>query len=147
MPLSLDAAEFRLAYLELKFAGDGLDKDLREGVKAAGQEAVDAVKAAASWSHKIPPATKLKISFAARGAGVTVMTNAKQAPNARPINHGGRGGTFRHPVFPNPEETREKWNWAPQAAVPFFTAAAKAGDLTPQIQKVLDDVAFHAGFK
>jgi hypothetical protein len=139
--MGLDAAEFRAAYLELKFAGDGLERDLREGVKAAGQEALDAVRAEASWSTRIPAATRLKISFAARGAGVSVVTDARMAPEARPINHGGNSGVFRHPVY------GDRTTWVEQAANPFFQAAERAGDITPQVQKVLDHVAFHAGFK
>jgi hypothetical protein len=139
--MPLDAHEFRQAYLELKFAGDGLEKDLREGIKWAGQGAVEAVKAESSFSRKIPPATRLKISFAARGAGISVVVNAAQAPNARPINHGGRGGVFRHPVFGHRDR------WVDQAAHPFINAAANAPSIEEGLRQVLDHVAFHAGFK
>jgi hypothetical protein len=137
--MPLDVTEFRMAYLELKFAGEGLDKDLREGIRWAGQGAVEAVKGAASWSHKIPPATRLKTSFAARGAGISVVVNAAQAPNARPIEHGGRGGTFRHPVWGNRDV------WVNQAARPFLKAAAEAPSIEEGMQQVLDHVMWHAG--
>jgi hypothetical protein len=139
--ISIDVAEFRMAYLELKFAGEGLDKDMREGVKAAGQGAVDAVRREAAWSSRIPAATRLKISFGARSAGVTVVTDARRAPEARPLNHGEKPGTFRHPVYGHRDR------WVAQPARPFFQAAGEAPEISEQIRAVLDHVAFHAGFK
>jgi hypothetical protein len=134
--MPVDTSDFRAAFLELKAAGDGLHIELRRGVKAAGRGALDAVKEAASWSSKIPPATRLKVSFAAKSAGVSVVVNARQAPNARPINHGGKDGVFKHPVWGHRDR-----RWATQRAHPFINAAGKTPEIDKQIQEVLNRVA------
>jgi hypothetical protein len=138
--MPLDAAEFRLLYYELKFAGDNLHVDLREGLRWAGQGALDAVRDAASFSHKIPAATRVRVSFGSRNAGVRVVTSAAQAPNARPINHHNELGRFKHPVFGHRDRL------VSQTAIPFYLAAGRAPAIDKQVQEVLDHVTFHAGF-
>jgi hypothetical protein len=137
----IDVSEIRAAYLELRFAGDGLHLDLREGLKAAGQDMVDAVRRETAWSTRIPMATSVAVSFAARSTGVTVRVDARRAPEARPINHGGQGGTFWHPVYGN------RKNWVSQPARPFSNNIERTPGIEQKVQAVLDHVAFHAGFR
>jgi hypothetical protein len=141
----VDMSEIRAAYFELRIAGDGLHLELKDGLRHAGEGAAQAVRAAAAWSTRIPAATSVQVSFAAKSGGVRVKVDASRAPEARPINHGGQGGEFRHPVWGH--GPRNKWHWAPQAARPFFNAAGTAPAITAEAQSVLDHVAFLAGFK
>jgi hypothetical protein len=52
-----------------------------------------------------------------------LIVDAKSAPEARPLEHGGSGGEFRHPVFGGGNKTRDQWTWVEQPARPFFYAA------------------------
>ena len=139
-------------------------KRLRDGIKRAGADLVTAVQAEASWSSRIPAATRLKVSFGARSAGVTVSVDAKKAPHARPLEMGNknvpdmpnmarrprlaRDRALRHPIFPDPSKTRDEWVWIDQPTRPFFFKAETA--ISPlmyaRMKKVLDEVADDLGF-
>lgn len=98
-----------------------LRKELRMRLKATAQEPLAAVRAStATWSTRIPKATKISIKFGVRTAGVTLRVSRKQAPHARPINHGDTDGVFRHPIFGD-----RQGPWVTQAAHPFFARAAQ----------------------
>jgi hypothetical protein len=90
-----------------------LRKRIRTAVNTVGADVLKEIRADASWStgststkknphSSIPAATRLRTSLAARGAGITVATNGRRAPHARPLERGskGSGGAYdRHPVF------------------------------------------------
>ena len=140
-----------LRHEDKKFAA-ALRKELRDGVREAGQKVLDAVKERASWSTRIPAATTMSVSLAAKSAGVVIRTSAKRAPHARPLDQGSQGGggtVDRHPVFGRGDQTRDEWTWVEQPTRPFFSAAAEAS--TPEIEarmrRVMDDVARKAGFR
>ncbi len=97
-----------------------LRKELRPAVRAAAQQVLAEARSRAGWSSRIPAATRLSIRFAGKGAGASVITSAARAPHARPYEHGGDPGTFRHPVYGN------RRNWVSQAARPFLAPAAQA---------------------
>ena len=158
-----------LKTLDKKFAAS-LRKRMRDGIKDAGGEMVQAVKRQASWSRRIPAATTLKTSFATRSAGVTITVNARKAPHARPLEFGNKnifpgrtsrrqklakefgarsiGRGLRHPVFPDPAKDRSQWNWADMDTRPFFFAAEAASSqaMADRMRQVLDEVARDAGF-
>lgn len=138
-------------------------KRLREGIGRAGSDLVSAVQREASWSSRIPSATRLRTSFGSRSAGVTVVVDAKKAPHARPLEmgnrnvpdmphmaHNARGGSraLRHPIFPDPSKTREEWVWTSMPARPFFFRAEESASalIHARMTKVLDDVAADLGF-
>jgi hypothetical protein len=81
------------------------------------------VRRNASWSGRIPGAVRAQPFFTAKRAGVRIIVDAKAAPEARPLEHGGNGGEFRHPVFGGGNKTRDQWTWVEQPARPFFYAA------------------------
>jgi len=139
LELHFESVELRRLFGELKAAGDGLHIELRRGIKEAGDDAKKAVQGAAAWSTRIPGATRVSTSFSASSAGARIVVNARAAPNARPINNNGRGGTFRHPVFGTK-------TWVSQPARPFM-AAADAPGVQQAMRSVMDRVAHQAGFK
>lgn len=96
-----------------------VQRELRPALRRAVQPAAQRVRSNASWSSRIPAATKVSTSFG-RTPGVTVRVDAKAAPGARPIEHDGQPGMFRHPVYGNREV------WVSQAARPFFYRAIEA---------------------
>ncbi len=77
----------------------GVRRDLRPGIREATEPILSQAKANASWSTRIPRATRVKAAFGKRTAGVSIVVSAKRAPHARPYEHDGEPGTFRHPVF------------------------------------------------
>lgn len=117
-----------------------LKRELRPGLRAAGRVVADDAKLRAAWSTKIPRAIRVSVTFVGKRQGVSIVVNRKKAPNARPIEHGGRAGTFRHPVYAS--GPRENWTWRPQRARPFLAPAlqAKGDDAAKQIKQVVDRV-------
>jgi hypothetical protein len=77
------------------------------------------------------------------------------APDARPIEHGGLSGKFRHPVYPKPKgaydsaEGGQRWpgKWTSQKARPFLTTALRSkrhevADLVNlAVKDTLDEIA------
>lgn len=122
---------------------DDLKRKLRPKLRVAGRVVADDAKVRASWSTRIPGATKVSTSFTARRPGVSVVVDRKKAPHARPFEHGGQPGEFRHPVFGNREV------WEPQAARPFLEPALEAkGDaagrlITEAVDETTRDADFH----
>lgn len=123
-----------------------LKAQLRPGLRAAGNEVAADAKLRASWSTKIPRAIRVSVTFAGKRQGVSIVVNRKKAPNARPFEHGGRDGTFRHPVFGRRERPGD---WKSQRARPFLAPAlqAKGDDAAKKIADVVDRVTHEAGFK
>lgn len=150
LEIKVDSSDLRKLYQDLKVAGDGLQIDLRRQIKKAGDGLVSAVKKEASWSSRIPGAVKVKTSFGAKNAGVTVYVDAGKAPEAAPLNNQGNSGTFRHPVFPDAAgQIRQQWTWVSQRAQPFFDGpiAREGNNTLALIQEVIDDFAARAGFR
>lgn len=135
--------DLRQLYTDLRAVPGNMTRELRKGVVAAAKPAVAAVKEEASWSSRIPGSIKAKASFGARSTSVQIIADPAVAPEAAVLNHGGRGGQFRHPVFGN------RNNWVNQAARPFFETAVRRTQ--PQIEQaivaVMDEVARKAGFR
>lgn len=135
--------DLRMLYLRLKEVEPALRVVLRREIVKAGKDAADAVKREASWSSRIPGAVRVKASFAARTTGVKIEVDAKRAPEARPLEHGGKPGQFRHPVFGN------RKNWVAQPARPFFHAAIEGMDahFEERLFAIAEEIAIAAGFK
>lgn len=97
-----------------------LKREIRPELRAAGEIVAADVRRRTSWSKRIPPATRVSVSFAKRRPGVSIVVDKNKAPNARPLNHGGMPGEVRHPVFGN----RKVWVGMP--ARPFLEPALEA---------------------
>lgn len=101
-----------------------LRRQLRPALREGGQHILDDMRRRASYSSRIPGATRMTVSFSAKGGGIRFRTIAARAPHARPLemgNQGGRAERFRHPVFGDKEV------WVTQPTRPFFFPALKAG--------------------
>lgn len=130
-----------------------LDKDikrfLRKRMREAAQKPLAQAKRNASWSSRIPRATRLSISLSKRRTGITLRTKRNIAPHGRPYEHKGQQGRFRHPVFPDPKKDRRQWKWVYQTARPFLWPAAKPWrkNIDKEIGKALDEVRRMHGYK
>lgn len=128
--------------MQLKAMEGNLQVELRRGVREAAGPMVAAVRANYGWSPRIAGAVRAKPSFRARGASVSIEVDAKRAPHARPIEHGGEGGTFRHPVYGN------RNNWVDQQARPsFYPAVGRSVATEAAMRLVMERVALKAGFR
>lgn len=131
----------------IKDLGGKMPKEIKAKIRPllrkTGQQALTAVRANASWSTKIPRATRLQISLAGKRPGVAVVTRRNQAPHARPLEHRGQPGRVRHPLFGN----RKKW--VTQPARPFMTQEAPAWQAAVRdgIRDAIDQVAKDSEFK
>lgn len=112
-------------------------KDLRKPLRAAGRKAQLKARFKAKWSKRIPGAIGLRVSFARRRPGVSLVVNRKKAPHARAYENLGRRGTFRHPAFGS------RWRWVSQRSRPFlFPAALEAFEqMDADIGQAVDAVA------
>ena len=114
--VSIDTSSFAKFARALKVIDPDLKKELRAGLKAAGEVVAEDARARSSWSTRIPGSIKVSVV----GNTIKVVANAKKAPDAKPLEHGGQGGTFRHPVFGNRDA------WVNQDARPFLRPALLA---------------------
>lgn len=135
-------AELQALIRDLGAIPPAVKRELRPGLRRAAQPALRRAQQNASWSTRIPGATKITTSFGAR-PGVTLRVDSKVAPHARPIEHDGQPGTFRHPLWGDYE------HWKSQAARPFFYRAieATADQIRDDIGDLIADVAREHGFK
>lgn len=119
-----------------------LRRKLRTEIKKAAKPVLADMKRRSSWSSRIPGATRIKVGFGARTAGVSIVTRAAKAPHARPYEHDGQPGDFRHPVYGNRKV------WVSQRARPFFAPAVRAqsGRVADEIRGVVSKVARENGF-
>ena len=139
--MSIDRGQLQALIRDLGAIPPDLKRELRPGLRKAAQPAVARIRSNASWSSRIPGATKISTSFG-KTPGVTIRVNAAQAPHARPIEHDGQPGTFRHPRWGDRE------HWYDQPARPFFYRAVqeKADQVTNAIGDAVMDAARRHGF-
>jgi hypothetical protein len=139
----LGVDELRRLIRDLEKLPDEMRVELRREMRAAGQQALTKARENASWSSRIPAATRLQISFAKRRPGVALVVDKNRAPHGRALEHLGAPGTFRHPLFGN----RKKW--VRQKAKPFvFPAAREVFErMDADIAAAVDRAARKHGFK
>jgi hypothetical protein len=150
LDVKIDATDLSDLFRTLRAMDGDFQIALRRAVKSGAQNMVSAVKAEAAWSSRIPKSVKVKSSFAAKGASVSVYVDPKVAPEAAPLNNGGSGGRFRHPVFADVKnEVRRGWTWVDQNARPFFDVPTQREGTNTQnlIAKEVDAVLAKAGIK
>jgi hypothetical protein len=119
-----------------------LKKQLRPRLRIAGRVVADDAKLRASWSTRIPRAIRVSTSFTGRRPGVSVIVNKNKAPHARPYEHGGEPGKFRHPRW------GDRRHWFDQTARPFLAPAlaAKQDEAGRLIADAVDETTRDAGF-
>lgn len=115
--IEIDMSSFNKFARDLRQADRELSRQLGRNLKAAGEIVAADARRRAGFSSRIPKSIVVRRA----GAKIRVEARANIAPNAKPIEHGGKGGMFRHPVYGNRE------NWVSQEAKPFLRPAAEAG--------------------
>lgn len=120
-----------------------LQKELRPALRKGAQPALRKAKANASWSSRIPRATRIALRLSGNRAGVRIVTNVRRAPHARAFENGGRDGSFRRPVFGN------RSTWVSQKAQPYLWPAVRdtKDDVVKEIDQAVVTVAKRAGFR
>lgn len=112
-----------------------LERLMKAEMRQVAEPLRRAVASEASWSTRIPKATKASTRFTKRTQQVIITVNRKQAPHARPINNDGRPGYFKHPVPVRVAGTVRgrarqalRGNTVWQKADPFFADAIRKSD-------------------
>lgn len=120
-----------------------MKRAIRPLLRRTGQAALVAVRGNASWSTQIPRATRLQISLAGKRPGVAIVTRRTQAPHARNLEHQGRPGRARAPLFGNPRR------WFSQPAKPFMLPEAPRWQAAArrEIGDAIDQVARRNEFR
>lgn len=138
----LDAKDLKRLGSDLRAMEAALAADVARLTAAAGKNVEKAVKSAASFSKRIPGAVSTEVKHVAGGTTVIVSVDGAAAPHAGPINNGGRGGTFSHPVYGHAGVTVE------QTAHPFARAGdAPADQLEKALSAAMDRAARRAGYR
>jgi hypothetical protein len=130
-----------------------VDKKLAAGMKKQMRAVAEPIRvrvaAEASWSRRIPGATKVSTRFTARTQQVIVTVNRKQAPHARPLENAGKTGFFTHPVFDRKSRFLHRRVMVKQQARPFFAKAIESQDsrIDDAITQVARDFERQLGFR
>lgn len=131
--MAVDAQGLRQLSKDLRKIGDKeLSKQLRVGLKQAGEIVAAAARSNASWSTRIPGSIRTGVTQ----KGVYVRAGGRAAPHAITFEGKSNGGDRRHPVFARSDETRQEWTWVTQTARPFLKPA-----LNDNVNKVVTEVA------
>lgn len=135
-------AQLRQLISDLGRLPPDLRRELRPAIKRGAQPMLQAMHSNASWSSRIPPATKLTSKLTGSGAGVSIVTNVRQAPHARVYENQGAAGFFRAPLFGDRER------WYPHRARPFFKPAIDrhGAEISDAIAQTVAEVAARHGF-
>lgn len=117
-------------------------KELRPQLRIAGQPIEAKARRNASWSHRIPGATTVKVSTGKKDPGIFLRVSAAKAPHARPYEGITGRATFRHPVYGNDV-------WVEQSTRPFLRSAAVEGldDVVSAADRAVIAAARRAGFR
>ncbi|GAC1530886.1 MAG: hypothetical protein NVS3B1_23560 [Marmoricola sp.] len=137
--ISMDARQVSRVARGIRAASPVAWKAARVELLAVGEEVAQGVRAASSWSTRIPGSVKVSVTAA---GNVRVSVGGDAAPDAVPIENKGKG-FVRHPVFGKRE------TWTARGSKPAFllpTFAAKKEASLEKIEQVYLD-AFVAAFE
>jgi hypothetical protein len=142
--MPVDRSELNTLIRDLGAVPPALRRELRPGFMKAGQPVLQEMRRRASWSTRIPDATSMALSTTT--LGVLFRVSSGRAQDARPIEHDGAPGMFRHPVYARGD--RNRWTWRDQAARPFFYGSVtdKADQVVDAIGDIVARVAEDHGF-
>jgi hypothetical protein len=121
---------------------------LRRNMRKIATPTLGKVRTAAGWSTRIPGSTKLKTGFTRRFTGIRIETERSISPHARPYEHAGQPGTYRHPVFADSAKPRNTWTWVTAPARPYMypSAVEDLPEIGGRMLDVLIDLANKNGF-
>lgn len=145
----IDSPDLYKLTKDLQQVDKKLAVEMKKQMRAVAEPIRKRVADEASWSKRIPQATKVSTRFTAKTTAVLVTVNRKQAPHARPLENDGKQGTFTHPVFARKTRFRGRPVLAKQQARPFFAKAIKASDhrIDAAIEQVARDFEKKLGFQ
>lgn len=125
--IRIDASSFASFSRDLKKASPELQKELRTGIRVAGEiVATDARRRAGDFSTRIPGAIKVGVAAGSSrvgrsGVSIRVYVDKKKAPHGRPIEGIGGNSTFRHPT-----DGPERQHWVNQPTKHYLAGATRA---------------------
>lgn len=134
--------EIKRFFRDFKKMPDGVRKQARPMLRQTAQEPLADARKNASWSTRIPGATRISLRFSRRFSGVTLYVNRRKAPHARAFENQGKPGQFRHRVY-------GKDVWVNQSARPFFYEVSGEwhSNVIKNLGEVVDQVTRDHGFK
>jgi hypothetical protein len=140
--MAIERRDLRKLIEDLGKIPPDLRKELRPAIRKGSTPILDQMRSNASWSSRIPRATKISTSLSGSRPGVRIVVNARQAPHARVYEHGGQQGNFRAPLFGDRE------HWFAHRARPFFYKAIdqKGDEVRKAVAEAIDTVASRHGF-
>lgn len=133
-----------------------LATEMKKQMRQVAEPIRRAVANEASWSRRIPGATKVSTRFTAKTQSVLITVNRRLAPHARPLENEGQEGYFTHPIPIRAAASRAgrfrqavKGNTVRQQARPFFAKAIKRQDhrIDAAIEQVAQDFEKKLGFR
>lgn len=138
----MDDREVRRFFKDFKEMPKEVQRQARPMLRATAKEPLQRVRRNASWSTRIPNATRVGLSFGKRFQGVRITVNKRAAPHARPFENKGKPGKFRHRVFGQNV-------WVSETARPFFYEVAPSwhNNVNKGLGDVVDRVTKEHGFK
>lgn len=119
LAVRVDARSISRASREVRRASPAAWKALRAELVAIGNVVAQDARSDASYSTRIPGSIKVRVTS---GGNVKVVMGGDAAPNAVPIENGGRGHV-RHPVFGNRDVWTDK-NSRPAILLPAYARRA-----------------------
>jgi hypothetical protein len=119
-----------------------VQRRLRPAIIGAGGDVLRRARLNASWSSRIPGATRLSVRFS-RNPGIDVITDGRRAPHASVYENEGREGMKAHPLFGN------RRHWYRFAARPYLAPAmdAEAPAAAARIGDVIDRALWDNRFR
>lgn len=125
-----------------------IKSELRKGMRKVATPTLHKMQKNAGWSTRIPGSTKLGTGFTKRFTGIKIETDRNVSPHARPYEHHGEPGTFRHPVFADDTQPRNTWTWVTAPARPYMypTAVEDLPEIGGRMLDLCTDVALKNGF-
>lgn len=120
-----------------------VDKKLATEMKKQMRQVAEPIRrrvaAEASWSKRIPGATRVSTRFTKKTQNVIITVNRRLAPHARPIENDGQEGTFTHPLFQRRTRVLKRQVLVEQQARPFFGKAIRSQE--NRIDEAVEQVA------
>ena len=110
---------------------------LRKNMRRIATPTLHKIQKSASWSSRIPGSTRIKTGFTTRFTGIRIETDRRVSPHARPYEHAGVPGLYRHPVWADRSKDRRLWTWVSAPARPFMYPSA-VEDLPEVADRMLD---------
>lgn len=132
--IRIDSPDLYALTKDLQAVDKKLAVEMKKQLRAVAEPVRRRVAQEASWSRRIPKATKASTRFTKKTTAVLITVNRKQAPHARPLENDGREGSFSHPVFASrtrrgrARQVLSGSRNVQQRARPFFAKAIKSQD-------------------